>query len=203
MRVEVRVEGFEEAIANLESLPGLLGEEGYGKASAAAARVFQREAKKAAPKSTFKYKSAKTRSGSLKRSIHRRGERARIPTRRGLKTIPNGYSVVFINFRRKIAPYAGIVLYGTDKSPTGSYRGKGRRIGGGRRGEGKLHVPGRGPKRGAPYTDFFNRAYDVAIAEMYEVAEDELRSAFDIVVRRLERGAFTRRDRGRILATRI
>ena len=206
MQVEVRVEDFEEVAARLESLPGVLAETGYGKASRKAANVLRKHVRRAAPRSrgrNARYKKEGQRQGDLRRSIKVRGERYSIPTRRGLKRIPNGFSVVFIDFRSKIAPYAGIVMYGTEKTATGSYRGKGRRRAGGKRAPGKLYVPGRGPKRGEPYTDFFNRGYDAGKGEMFAVAVQELDKAFDVAVEKIRSRRLTRRETNLGLAGRL
>ena len=170
MQVELDLEGFREASNALESLPGSLATQAFGRASRKAAAALRKHVRRAAPRSkgiTAKYKKEGERSGELRRQIQARGRNFYLYTRQGRILVRNGYSQVFINFKGRKAPYAGIVLYGTEK--------KG--------------APG--PKRGAPYTDFINKGVDPAKGEMYAVATKEMIIRFDEAVQKVRAGKLT------------
>ena len=78
MEMDIEVEGMEELLKAMESLPGLVGQHVQGDGLAAAARIVADQAKIRVP----------VKTGALRDSIRARKQAARISTVRGPKKVP-------------------------------------------------------------------------------------------------------------------
>ena len=101
MEIIIEAVGFEELERVLLSLPGALAEFVQGDGLFAAAGVVRDEARALVPVDT----------GALKSSLRRARRSARVPTGRGVRTIPNAAAVVRAG--RSGVRHAVFVEYGT------------------------------------------------------------------------------------------
>ena len=109
MEMDIEVEGMEELLKAMESLPGLVGQHVQGDGLAAAARIVADQAKIRVP----------VKTGALRDSIRARKQAARISTVRGPKKVPAGAAAVYAGGRG--ARQAVMIEYGTPTAAAHPY----------------------------------------------------------------------------------
>ena len=109
MEMQVDFSGLEEAIKNIEALPGLLGTQVYGDGMLAAAKVAAAESKALVPVST----------GALRDSIRARKRSAVVHTSKGRRKTSGAAAQVVAGGSG--ARHAFLVEYGTVRAPAHPY----------------------------------------------------------------------------------